>query len=317
MSEPKKTITLFYGGVVNLGRNMNQLSKELEPFVGIKEMASADIRLADLECVIATKGEPERIKNHYNFRAMPEQINVLTKAGINIVLTANDHSGDYGKEALLEQQEYLDAAEILHTGSGKNFDEALTPVYKKVDDVTVAILSIDTTLPVFAATVDSPGTAYLSASKPELWKETLAEKIRIAHEKADVVIVAPHWGKNLSKKPSEQLKEIGRLFIDLGADAVLGCHSHLVHGVENYKERPIIYDAGDLLFDSGKRNGGCFTLEISSDGVEKVRFIPLLVRNGQTLRARAHAAEVIENFIGACNEFKTTLTASGGGCMLN
>ena len=37
VSEPKKTITLFYGGVVNLGRNMNQLSKELEPFVGIKE----------------------------------------------------------------------------------------------------------------------------------------------------------------------------------------------------------------------------------------------------------------------------------------
>ena len=60
-----KMITLFYGGVVNLGRNMNALLKTREPFNGIKEMAEADIRLVDLECVITAKGEQQPLENHF------------------------------------------------------------------------------------------------------------------------------------------------------------------------------------------------------------------------------------------------------------
>ena len=271
-------------------------------------MASADVRLVDLECVLTAKDEPEQIENHINFRANPDQINILKQAGVNIVLTANDHSGDYGKEALLEQQKYLDAAEILYAGSGKNFDEAFAPVYKKVGDITLAIFSVDTKMPAFAATLNSPGTAYLPANNLELWKETFSGRIQDAQKKADVVIVAPHWGENFARKPSKEIKTLAHLLIDLGADAVLGCNSHLVHGVENYKNRPIIYDAGDLLFDSGRRNGGCFHLDISTRGVEKVKFIPLVVRNGQTLRARDSAPAIRENFIAACNEFDTFTT---------
>ena len=309
---PKGTIKLFYGGVVNLGRDMNQLSKTLEPFIDIKEMASADLRLVDLECVITDKDERANLKNHFFFRARPEQTNILAKNDIDIVLTANDHSGDYGAAALLEQRKYLDLAGILYAGSGKNIFEAFAPVYKKVNDITLAIFSVDTILPAFVAGADKAGTAYLSINNPDAWKKTFAGRIQAAHEKADVVIVAPHWGGNLAKKPSEAQKNIAHLLIDLGADAVLGCNSHLVHGVENYNNRPIIYDAGDLLFDSGRRNGGCFVLEISADGVEKIKFIPLVVRKGQTFRAVNRANEISTEFVTACAEFTTQITASGG-----
>ena len=278
LSEPKSTITLFYGGVVNLGRSINISVKNIAPFVGIDEMASADLRLVNLECVIATTGEQENKTNTHYLRARPEQTNILVDNNIDIVLTANDHAGDYGAEALIEQGEILDRAGILHTGSGKNFAQALTPVYKKVGGVTLAIFSVDSTKESSAATADSSGTAYLPADKPELWQETFSERIRVAHENADVVIVAPHWGENMTSKPSEEIKTLAHLLIDMGADAVLGCNSHLVHGVENYKSRPIIYDAGDFLFDLGNRNGGCFLLEISSSGVEKIKFIPLVIR---------------------------------------
>ncbi len=312
VTDTKQTITLFYGGVVNLGRKMNDLSKTLKPFVGITEMSSADLRLVDLECVIATKGAPKLTKNHFNFRAKPEQINILTKANVNIVLTANDHAGDYGAEALLEQREYLDAAGILHTGSGKNFSEAFEPVYKHVNNITLAIFSVDTTRRSSAAKVDSAGTAYLSPDNLELWKETFADRIRAAREKAHVVIVAPHWGANLVNKPSNAVKKIGRLLVDLGADAVLGCNSHKIQGVENYKDRPIIYDAGDLLFDVGRRNGGSFVLEISADGVEHVKFIPLLVRPGQSRRAINSAPPIVKDFVALCKEFNTSVNMWGG-----
>lgn len=298
-------ITLFYGGDVNIGRMMNYLSRQLAPFVGIEEMAAADCRLVNLECVIATKGEQTARRNTFYLRARPEQTNLLVNANIDIVLTANNHAGDYGKDALLEQSDYLDAAGILHVGSGKNFSEAFAPIYKKVGDVTLAIFSVDSTRKSTAATADTAGTAYLPANNLALWKKVLAERIRAAHQKAHVVIVAPHWGVNSVQKPSEQLKKIGHLLIDLGADAVLGTHSHHFMGVENYKARPIIYDAGDFLFDSKKRGVGCFTLDISTVGVEKVKFVPLVKRAGQTKRARKSAPEIQKMFIERCAEFNT------------
>ena len=315
--EPKKTIKLFYGGVVNLGRNINFLSKKLNPLGDINEIKSADVRLVDLECVIATKGEQHFTDSHNYFRARPEQTNILVENNIDIVLTANDHTGDYGAEALVEQREYLDAAGILHTGSGKNFEEALKPVYKKVSGITLAIFSVSTMLKSSAATDDRAGIAYLPADNLNLWKETFAERIRMAHENANVVIIAPHWGKYIAEKPSDEIKNLGRFLIDLGADAVLGCHSYLVHGVENYKERPIIYSAGNLLMDAGRRNGGGFVLEISSDGIEKISFIPLVTRTGQTLRAIKSAPGINKEFIAACSEFKTSLKASKASVEIN
>lgn len=137
-------------------------------------------------------------------------------------------------------------------------------------------------------------------------KSVFEKEIQIARGKADVIIVAPHWGVNGTNKNSDDMKNIGHLLIDLGADAVLGCHSHMLHGVENYKGRPIIYDASDFLMDSASKgkDGGCFTLEISSSGIEKVKFIPLNVFFGYTERVHGDKAkEINKNFVELCKEF--------------
>lgn len=302
---------IFYGGDVNLGRRMHFRVNEVEQFTEIDEiMAAADMRMVNLECVIATSGAQGVNKGEggpYYFRARPEQIKILTEANIDVVLTANNHTGDYGNEALLEETGYLKEAGILYTGSGENFDEAIKPVYKTINGITVAIFSVDSSMRYFASDTDKAGIAFLSLKQPKLWEKVFADRLKDAHKKADVVIVAPHWGINNTDETSEAMKTIGRLLIDLGADAVLGCHSHKVHGVENYKNRPIVYDAGDFLFDSkGKHNGGCFDIEISEFGIEKITFVPLIVGYGQTTRTIGESAAAInKNFVELCNKFST------------
>lgn len=307
VNDSKNTITLFCGGDVNLGRRQNYLSKIKKAFVDIDEMTAADCRMINLECVIATQGEQSFDWHYFYLRARPEQTNILTKYKIDIVTTANNHACDYGTEAMLEQITYLDTAGILHTGTGKNFEEAIKPVYKKVGNITLAIFSVDTRRRRGAASFDRPGTAYFQFNNFKTWKTFLENKIRQAHEKADVVILCPHWGKNLTVRPSELQRKFGRIFIDMGADVVLGCHAHYYQGVENYKNRPIIYDMGDFLFDTrGSRPLASFVLEISKNGVEKVNFIPLQKFQGQTQRAKGEFAETVgKNFIKLCNEFKT------------
>lgn len=146
---------------------------------------------------------------------------------------------------------YLDRAGILNAAS--------RPLFVKVNKIVVALLSVN-------------------ADSSELWKDKIAD----AQKKADVVLVALNCD-------IEQIKNLGRLLIDCGADGVLGCNA--IQGVETYKQRPIIYGAGNLLSDSKAEDSGGFSLIISKRGVEEIYFMPLTIDNYKTFPANAAQAK--------------------------
>lgn len=299
---------IFFGGDVNLGRRVNWNFHE-QPFGNLQIMSEADLRIVNLECVVAAQGRQGIDKGEggpYYYHARPEQINLLTEANIDVALTANNHSLDYYEAALIEQNNYLDRAEILHCGTGENFDEAARPIFIKVRDIVVAFFNVDATMRPYAATADKVGTFYLPPDKPELWRKIFTGKIADAHKKADVVLVAPHWGPNNVPEPTELIKVLGKVLIDCGADGVLGCHAHILHGVETYKNRPIIYDAGNFLFDSNAGGGGAFSILLSKRGVEEIFFVPLKIGYCETFPAdEASANKICAEFSTACRKLNT------------
>ena len=299
---------IFFGGDVNVGRRTNWNLHE-KPFGNLPAMVDADLRIVNLECVVAAQGKQGIGKGEggpYYYHARPEQINLLSEAKIDIALTANNHSLDFYESALLEQNEYLDRAGILHLGTGKNLDEATRPLFLNVRGIVVALFNVDATMKPFAATADKPGTFYLPPDKPELWQKFFTEKIADAHKKADVVFVAPHWGINFVEEPMEHIKTLGRLLIDCGADAVLGCHSHVLHGVETYKERPIIYDAGNFFWDEKPKSGGAFSLVISKRGVEQIFFASFITDRSKISPATAKQSKPFcDKFLDACRKLNS------------
>ena len=165
-----------------------------KPFGNLKIMSDADLRIINLECVVANRGRQGIEKGEggpYYFHARPEQINLLTDVDIDVVLTANNHSKDYYEEALLEQNELLDRVGILHVGSGANLEEASKILYTRANDLTVAIINVDSTMKPFAAKENLAGTFYLPLDQPELWKTTVGEMIAEARRHADIVLTAP------------------------------------------------------------------------------------------------------------------------------
>lgn len=275
---------LAWGGDVNLGRRQHYRTTQLgiEEVLGkIPALKNADISAINLECVVATKGEQGISKGEsspYYYRARPEMLSVLITAGVDIVATANNHSGDYGPAALLEQKQWLDAAGIGCTGSGENLDEALKPVFRPAGTINVALFSIDATQPRFAAGPTNAGCAYLPPTMPELWEETLGPRILSARKKAQVVLVAVHWGANHEAHPTPEQRALGHAIIDAGADGILGSSAHNLQGIEIYRNRPIIHDAGDLLFDAVRNSladSGIFCLQLSTQGIEQVTFVPV------------------------------------------
>lgn len=318
-----KNTHIVWGGDVNLGRRQHYRAHELgfEQVLQLPALAEADLGIINLECVVATTGEqgtPKGEGGPYYYRARPEMLDILTHAGVDMVATANNHSGDYGPEAVLEQAKWLDAVGIAHAGTGQNFQAALQPAFAHAGDMKVALFSLDATQRRFAATDDKPGSAYLPLDKPTQWRETLAPLIEQARKQADIVLVAVHWGENLAAAPTPAETAVGYAIIDAGADAVLGASAHILQGIEIYRGRPILYDAGDLLFDSVRKNlvaSGLFALTLCPDGISAVRFIPVGVGFGRSQQLQGQSARELSQQYNTklCNPLGTNLLLDADG----
>ncbi len=306
----RKGPVVLWGGDVNLGRRQHYMAAQLgmhRVLAPVRAIARADLSIVNLECVVATggrRGVPKGEGGPYYLRARPEMLEVLTAAGVDLVTTANNHAGDYGPEALREHLQWLDRVGLAQTGSGIDLEAALAPAILPAGSYNVAVFSIDATQPRFAARADAAGSAHLSLDDTAPWMDCLAPRIAKAREQAHVVFVAVHWGVNHSTQPSANQSAVGRAIIDAGADAVLGASAHVLNGIELHNGRPIIHDAGDLLFDARRKDGGdggVFELEIGANGVERVVFVPVAVGFGQSIQRHGPSAKAAaERYIARC-----------------
>jgi poly-gamma-glutamate capsule biosynthesis protein CapA/YwtB (metallophosphatase superfamily) len=214
----------------------------VDPFAPYGDvLRDADFTIGNLECVVTTGGR--QFRKPYTFRVHPRAIPVLDK-WFDALSIANNHTGDFGDEGLLEELD-LFAGKVPLFGGGRNLAEARKPLLIERNGVRIAVLGYNEFIPEeFAAGEDDPGVAWSV-------DEHVLEDIRAARavHKADVVLPYMHWGWEYEPEPSDRQKQFARVMIDAGADAVIGGHPHVTQGAEIYKGRPIVYSLGNFVFD--------------------------------------------------------------------
>ncbi|MGE0372730.1 MAG: CapA family protein [Gammaproteobacteria bacterium] len=304
-ADPSTTHRLFAGGDTMLARQLPARVLEHGPAWPLSPLADlirgADVALVNLECVISARGAfwDKGERNPYYYRAPPWMIEVLTAGGIDVVMTANNHAMDFGPEALLDQQRLLDAVNIAAAGSGGNLDEAAQPRYVKVGDIVLAVIGLTTYNREVAARADRAGVLW--GDDPSRILDLLGPAVAAARRHADLVIFSPHWGGNWTERPTPQRIELAHALIDLGVDAILGHSAHQVHGIEIYKGRPIVYDMGNLLWDTplprrGQWSAG-YLLEFDRNGFTRLDVYPLELQAGRTVPAEGAAFDRIREMI--------------------
>ena len=211
----------------------------------IQAMRDADIMCINNEFTFSTRGAP--LKNKvYTFRAHPSRAGILKELGVDVVSLANNHTYDYGEESLIDTMATLKEAGIKYVGAGHSLAEAMEPVCFEIQGKTVAYVAASRAEKYRMtpqAAEDSPGI--LRCYDTELFVQT----IKKARENADFVIAYVHWGTEFTHKLDEVQIETGRLYLDSGADAVIGAHPHRLQGMEFYKGKPIIYSLGNFWFN--------------------------------------------------------------------
>ena len=220
--------------------------------INIWEQMNPAVKIINLETSITTHNRPWPGKG-INYRMHPENIKVLTYAGIDFCSLANNHLLDWGREGLLETMQTLKDADIAYAGAGITLAEAGKPALLKVEQTRVIIFaygSVTSGVPrSWAATSNNSGVNLLPGQDDKAL-DMIGKQVKSIKQKGDVVVFSIHWGGNWGYDiPGYQRDFAHRLIDYAGVDIVHGHSSHHPRGIEVYKDKLIIYGAGDFIND--------------------------------------------------------------------
>jgi poly-gamma-glutamate capsule biosynthesis protein CapA/YwtB (metallophosphatase superfamily) len=263
---PDNPVSLVFAGDIVLDDTAGEvIARGEDPFADFTSVfAGADIRIANLECVVATTGSAG--EKNFTFRAHPRTLPVL-KRHFDALALANNHSGDYGREAFAEMLGLLQQSGLAQFGGGHNLSEAHAPLIIERRGLRIALLGYSEFMPrSFEADFDAPGIAWSE-------DEQVVDDIRKARTqyRADIVIPVMHWGWENEPIANARQRQLARTMVDAGADAVIGGHPHVTQEIEHYQGKPIIYSVGNFVMketdNANQRRGWVLRLQLDQQGV--------------------------------------------------
>ena len=162
---------------------------------------------------------------------------------------ANNHILDQGAKGLDETINSLVNRNKNFFGAGDNLQQSREPQIIKINGKKIGVLSY------CCISSNSESYANNSSGGPSpLIYEYIKEDIDGIRKLVDHVIVLPHWGKENEFFPTYDQASIARKIIELGADVIIGAHTHTIQAFEYYKGKPIYYSLGNFLFNNFRVN---------------------------------------------------------------
>lgn len=209
----------------------------------------ADFCIANLEVTLA--GPP--FKGYPQFSS-PDALAIAMKdAGVNAIVTANNHCVDRRKQGLERTIDILDSLKLPRTGTFKTEADrkAHNPMLLEKDGVKIAILNY------------TYGTNGIPVSKPNivnlLDKEQM--KLDIATSKAmspDFIIAVVHWGLEYQTTENAVQRDYNKFLNDNGVNIVIGSHPHVVQPIHRSDNNFVVYSLGNFVSNqrTAPRDGG-------------------------------------------------------------
>lgn len=219
-----------------------------ECFARVKPVIEdADVAIGNLEVTLG--GKP--YAGYPRFSAPDEYLQAIIDAGIDIVLTANNHCLDTGKDGLERTIMMMDSVGVPHIGTYVDEFERDEnyPYILEQNGIRVAILNF------------TYGTNGLVVEEPNIVNmmdtAIIAVDLITAKEvNPDVIIAIPHWGIEYQTLPSKEQRRMADWLIENGVDHVIGGHPHVAQPMEllNDGKNFVAYSLGNVISNQSKPN---------------------------------------------------------------
>ncbi len=194
------------------------------------EILAADLALVNQEVIIG--GAELGISGYPNFNADFSLCDSLVHAGFDVICHATNHALDKGRVGLVNcaqhwREQYPQITVLgIHDTADTSTSCGADPVIIELPDMSIAVLNYTYGTNGIPLPEDMPYAVDL------LDEEQVAADIRRAGELADFTIVCPHWGTEYQLTPDASQEKWTKIFVENGADLVLGTHPHVIEPIE-------------------------------------------------------------------------------------
>lgn len=243
-------------------------------------VSSADYAIANLE---TTFGGPEHPHVNNQVFCCPDELAVdAAEAGYDMLLTANNHSGDSMGDGLIRTLEVTRAAGLNTLGSqmpGENRYSIVEIYGMKIGMVAYTWscrvgetnFSLNGLLP-----IDDEGQMnYYSNANPEkLYTEAEQIMADMQAEGVDATMMFIHWGNEYETKENQLQRTIAQELCNIGFDVIVGGHAHVVQPIDLLEstvdpdhKTVCIYSLGNAVSNQRSGISDKFPTGYTEDGV--------------------------------------------------
>jgi hypothetical protein len=261
------THLLFVGDIMQHGSQIrgayrtssDQYSYEACLMEASKLFQSCDLVMGNLELTLA--GKP--YQGYPKFSAPSQLIKDLQNAGLDIVATANNHTGDHGYTGIARTGKKLDSLNMPYTGTFTTQKDSrlFQPFMVNQNGIRIAIFNYTfaTNLPL--AKESSLVVGLLDSAK---MKRQFAAARTL---KPNLTIAYVHWGTEYQNEPDATQQAWSKFLRDNGVDIIIGSHPHTLQPIvwDKNKGQITAYSIGNFLSGQRERfqDGGlCLELEV-------------------------------------------------------
>ena len=267
------------------------LKEVIEPQL-LQELQDADIFMVNNEFPFSNRGEPMEDKQ-FTFCCDPKYVKALNEMGVDIVSLANNHTLDYGRDALSDTFTTLDGAGILYAGAGETKERAYELQIIEKNGKKFGFLAASRVVPESNWKVEerTPGmlTAYDDTKLVQLIKE--------ARSGCDFLSVYIHWGVEYDAYPQDYQTKIATDCFNAGADLILGAHTHCLQGISYISGKPVFYSLGNFVFGQNIDKTAAVKVQVSSDGTVSYGLLPVYAAGGTTKLMDTNSASALYQYM--------------------
>ena len=274
---------LIHENILNSGKQKDGSYNYDAIFEHMKDYLSGfDVKIINQETIFVY--DSKKFGGYPSFGTPKEVGDAMRAAGFNVITCATNHAYDRKETGIQNTLDYWRKYKdsVLVTGIYGSQEDYDTLAIREYNGIKIAFLNYTTLLN--------------SGAKKEpyyirMYKEAAALKeIQAAKKKADFVIVLPHWGVEYEHEPSEKQEKMAKKLAEAGADAIIGCHPHVVQPVKVIKTSdgrrvPCYYSLGNFV-------SNMFWFKCQLEGLAELEIVKW---NGETTLRSAEYTPIVNH----------------------
>ena len=153
----------------------------------------------------------------------------IKDAGFTHLSLGNNHSFDFGVAGYKNAREKLQSQSLTSFGSGEYVGSDSIAIVSTIKG-DVALIGIN-------------------ASQRTPTKEEVERVLTQASKRSSFQVVYVHWGNEYDLTHSTAQRALAEVFVDAGADVIVGHHPHVVQDIDIIKGVVVFYSLGNYIFD--------------------------------------------------------------------